>query len=236
MMIKEGVWLILFNQTKTEGQKTFWLGNSLNAESVLKSYLSKISYAYMGIYTGTLPNKVNEWIKNDDKKYENDIIDSIFFIPTIPGFIKEEIKWFVAKLLLNNDYKHCSYQINDWLNYNKLMFGKRYEELNKLLIEKTLKVYRGNHRLYEPIKGYNWQEYDNFLDKIATKCITETLPTYETHIIEMVNTKPVILEKDKTVTDKLLEIECKLRNITKEELINTLISDTAKEIYDIIVE
>lgn len=236
MMIKEGVWLILFNQTKTEGQKTFWLGNSLNAESVLKSYLSKISYAYMRIYTGTLPNKVNEWIKNDDKKYENDIIDSIFFIPTIPGFIKEEIKWFVAKLLLNNDYKHCSYQINDWLNYNKLMFGKRYEELNKLLIEKTLKVYRGNHRLYEPIKGYNWQEYDNFLDKIATKCITETLPTYETHIIEMVNIKPVILEKDKTVTDKLLEIECKLRNITKEELINTLISDTAKEIYDIIVE
>lgn len=228
-MTKEGVYLIFFKKEETEGRNVFWLGSTLDVEGMIKLRLSQMKERNLW----GLPKEVEKICFGKGES----VVDKIFIIPTTSDFTKEEMKWFFGDFLLNNDYEHCTTQLCNWLANNELKFSEKSIKLKEMLYENKLKVYKENGTRYKGTRQYNWCECDNFLNEITINRLVTKPLSYEEILNNTIPTAPtVILEKDKTITDKLLEIECKLRNITKEELINTLISDTAKEIYDIIVE
>lgn len=216
--INEGVWIIMFTN------KRFWIGSSKNIQHHLTSRLSQANKeCYSTRYT-QLPDNVKAILKKEGYV----AIQNIYAI-TSDIYENDILKFLMSKALINNGYEPCVESHKLWMEKHS-NWDFEYSSFIKYAVS-NVKAFKARASLeYEICKDFNWILNMNFLIDLLKP--EKSMPSFDLKLQE-IKKEQAIKNPKRAELSKLLAIESILRDMTKEELIKSLISDKAYEIYKI---
>lgn len=216
--INEGVWIIMFTN------KRFWIGSSKSIQHHLTSKLSQANReCYSTKYT-QLPDDVKAILKE-----EGYIAMQNIYAITSDIYENDMLKFLISKTLINNGYEPCVEAHKLWME-KQAHWCYEYSSYAKYAVS-NIKVFKARASLeYEICKDFNWiLNMDFLIDLLKAE---KSVPSFESKLQEM-KKEQAIKNPKRAELSKLLAIESILRDMSKEELIKSLISDKAYEIYKI---
>lgn len=253
----KGIWIIL-----NEKDKKFWFGTSKDCEQIIRTKLALFD-SYKNPERKLLESfhVQADVIQKAIEVHNGDVAEKIFILDMDTSRIKIKLKEllciskdFVIKYLESLGYD--TYVKNDYTTIR----DHEYKETNKELMDNLIKdgrvrLYTTNDIKYTPKMPFVWDDIsENIIDFVNGK-VANAEPAIKTEItnsiqeeiclgsieeinaIEVIKGVTVILDNE---TEKLLEIQSVLngfeinikRNI--KHLVESFISDKAKQIYDLI--
>lgn len=207
---------------------------------VIRNKLSGINKVLNGNYSPVISSSMQKDILEENRnvadkiyKFEYDEKDLTEHIKNNYMNMREDIKAYIIKEYFDNKE---IYSVAKRTKESTLkVIEKRYEDskdIVKILFKSNIiKINMSIENSYMIMKSFHWLPltYDNILKTMENKTINI--------IPDNINERILKLSNKKTKLNKLLEIECVLRGMdNSDELINSLISDKARKIYELTSE
>lgn len=225
-MRKPGIQIMLNRK-----ENKVWIASGYDIYSILKTKASMLNKHISNNDSGGYKIPVNLKADMDNKKAN--VFDDVYVLT----FDSKNRNKAMQKKLLNALKSYCRYNLckekeiygtEDWYIGNKHL-----AELSEKDIEDNIKI--DNIRIYKITDMQKFMEKEFLYEKITLKDFKEELKCAK-EVIDMKenNTEDdIVIEEIKDI-NKILEIEAVLRGCkNKEELLKSIISDKAYEIYNV---
>lgn len=189
-------------------------------------------------YVGTLPDLLEEEIRNE-KRNVADVIYMFIFDEGMIADIAElqyqrqiktvarAIKVYIRTALFKD---YGIYGSEDPYKHDRHLLHQYNDKITEMFKKGAITIYKSVDNKYEIMKEFNDAVEINYEELLYNKKV-------------QINNDTIFITDNNTVkfnidnkAIKLLKIESKLRDVSINELINSLISDKAKDIYKVIVE
>lgn len=226
---ESGIWIITF---KDNGVNKFWIGAAKNLNHILTHKLSLINKQCNTRMVTSLPVEIKELLRRDKER----CVESIYAFTDVDKVsysmhnLDTTAKFLISKLLMEEGYVPCVQFHKEWMEKNEDKFVFLYPRFKQLIAQEEIGIYKASSTHYEICKDFGWEKSD-FLCKLVWD--NNNILIRE-EVKDMVKEYKENQQKDKL--DKLIEIECILRGITREQLIKTLVSEKAYKLYNVLGE
>lgn len=211
-----------------------------NGLSIIRNKLSGINRALNDEYSTVISSSMKEDIKKENRNIADKIYKFSYNENDLTPHVKsklinvrEDIKAYIIKEFFNTKdiYSISKRTKENTLDNIENSYEKTKGIIKLLFKSNTIKIDMSINNTYSIMKSFHWLSLTHDSIKETTK---------ENKVINIIpdNINERIKNSfNETRQKKLLEIECILRGIDdSNELINSLISDKAKKIYELTVQ
>ena len=228
---ESGIWIITF---KDNGVNKFWIGAAKNLNHILTHKLSLINKQCNTRMVTSLPVEIKELLRKDKEK----CIEGIYAFTDVSRSVnhlelyKQDAiaKFLISKLLMEKGYESCVKFHEEWMHRNEDKFISLYPRFKQSIAQEEIGIYKASSTHYEICKDFGWEKSDFLHDLV----VNDNNILIREEVKDMVKEYKENQQKDEL--DKLIEIDCILREITREQLIMTLISEKAYKLYNVLGE
>lgn len=229
---ESGIWIITF---KDNGVNKFWIGAAKNLNHILTHKLSLINKQCNTRMVTSLPVEIKELLRRDKERCVESIYaftDTSKSVDYLETDKQDSIaKFLISKLLMEEGYIPCVQYHEEWMKKNEDKFIFLYPRFKQLIAQEEIGIYKASSIHYEICKDFGWEESD-FLYKLVWD---------NNNILIRDEVKDIIKEeykenKQEDKLDKLIEIECILRGVSKEVLLREVLSEKAYKLYNVLGE
>lgn len=229
---KSGIWIITF---KDNGVNKFWIGAAKNLNHILTHKLSLINKQCNTRMVTSLPVEIKELLRRDKER----CVESIYAFTSVSKSVdyletdKQDsiAKFLISKLLMEEGYVPCVQYHEEWMKKNEDEFIFLYPRFKQLIVQEEIGIYKASSIHYEICKDFGWEKSD-FLYNLVVNDNNNILIREE--VKNMVKEYKENQQKDEL--DKLIEIECILRGVSKEVLLREVLSEKAYKLYNVLRE
>ena len=229
---KSGIWIITF---KDNGVNKFWIGAAKNLNHILTHKLSLINKQCNTRMVTSLPVEIKELLRRDKEK----CVENIYAFTNVSKSVdyletdKQDsiAKFLISKLLMEEGYVPCVQFHEEWMKKNEDEFIFLYPRFKQLIAQEEIGIYKASSIHYEICKDFGWEKSD-FLYGLVVNDNNNILIREE--VKDMVKEYKENQQKDEL--DKLIEIECILRGVSKEVLLREVLSEKAYKLYNVLRE
>lgn len=229
---ESGIWIITF---KDNGVNKFWIGAAKNLNHILTHKLSLINKQCNTRMVTSLPVEIKELLRRDKEK----CVESIYAFTSVSKSVdyletdKQDsiAKFLISKLLIEEGYVPCVQFHEEWMKKNEDEFIFLYPRFKQLIAQEEIGIYKASSIHYEICKDFGWEKSD-FLYGLVVNDNNNILIREE--VKDMVKEYKENQQKDEL--DKLIEIECILRGVSKEVLLREVLSEKAYKLYNVLRE
>lgn len=228
---ESGIWIITFKDNEVN---KFWIGAAKNLNHILTHKLSLINKQCNTRMVTSLPVEIKELLRRDKER----CVESIYAFTDISKSVdyletdKQDsiVKFLISKLLMEEGYVPCVQFHEEWMEKNEDKFIFLYPRFKQLIAQEKIGIYKASSIHYEICKDFGWEKSD-FLCKLVWD---------NNNILIREEVKNMVEEykenKQEDKLDKLIEIECILRGISKEVLLREVLSEKAYKLYNVLRE
>lgn len=229
---ESGIWIITF---KDNGVNKFWIGAAKNLNHILTHKLSLINKQCNTRMVTSLPVEIKELLRRDKERCVESIYaftDASKSVDYLETDKQDSIaKFLISKLLMEEGYIPCVQYHEEWMKKNEDKFIFLYPRFKQLIAQEEIGIYKASSIHYEICKDFGWEKSD-FLYKLVWD---------NNNILIRDEVKDMIKEeykenKQEDKLDKLIEIECILRGVSKEVLLREVLSEKAYKLYNVLGE
>lgn len=229
---ESGIWIITF---KDNGVNKFWIGAAKNLNHILTHKLSLINKQCNTRMVTSLPVEIKELLRRDKERCVESIYaftDTSKSVDYLETDKQDSIaKFLISKLLMEEGYIPCVQYHEEWMKKNEDKFIFLYPRFKQLIAQEEIGIYKASSIHYEICKDFGWEKSD-FLYKLVWD---------NNNILIRDEVKDIIKEeykenKQEDKLDKLIEIECILRGVSKEVLLREVLSEKAYKLYNVLGE
>lgn len=229
---ESGIWIITF---KDNGVNKFWIGAAKNLNHILTHKLSLINKQCNTRMVTSLPVEIKELLRRDKERCVESIYaftDASKSVDYLETDKQDSIaKFLISKLLMEEGYIPCVQYHEEWMKKNEDKFIFLYPRFKQLIAQEEIGIYKASSIHYEICKDFGWEKSD-FLYKLVWD---------NNNILIRDEVKDIIKEeykenKQEDKLDKLIEIECILRGVSKEVLLREVLSEKAYKLYNVLGE
>ncbi len=232
LMNKSGIWIITF---KDNGVNKFWIGAAKNLNHILTHKLSLINKQCNTRMVTSLPVEIKELLTRNKER----CVESIYAFTNVSKSVdyletdKQDsiAKFLISKLLIEEGYVPCVQFHEEWMEKNEDKFIFLYPRFKQLIAQEEIGIYKASSIHYEICKDFGWEKSD-FLYGLVVNDNNNILIREE--VKDMVKEYKENQQKDEL--DKLIEIECILRGVSKEVLLREVLSEKAYKLYNVLRE
>lgn len=229
---KSGIWIITFKDNEVN---KFWIGTAKNLNHILTHKLSLINKQCNTRMVTSLPVEIKELLRRDKEK----CVESIYAFTSVNKSVdyletdKQDsiAKFLISKLLMEEGYVPCVQFHEEWMEKNEDKFIFLYPRFKQLIAQEEIGIYKAFSTHYEICKDFGWEKSD-FLYGLVVNDNNNILIREE--VKNMVKEYKENQQEDKL--DKLIEIECILRGVSKEVLLREVLSEKAYKLYNVLKE
>ncbi len=229
---KSGIWIITFKDNEVN---KFWIGTAKNLNHILTHKLSLINKQCNTRMVTSLPVEIKELLRRDKEK----CVESIYAFTSVSKSVdyletdKQDsiAKFLISKLLIEEGYVPCVQFHEEWMEKNEDKFIFLYPRFKQLIAQEEIGIYKASSIHYEICKDFGWEKSD-FLYGLVVNDNNNILIREE--VKDMVKEYKENQQKDEL--DKLIEIECILRGVSKEVLLREVLSEKAYKLYNVLRE
>lgn len=229
---KSGIWIITF---KDNGVNKFWIGAAKNLNHILTHKLSLINKQCNTRMVTSLPVEIKELLRRDKER----CVESIYAFTSVSKSVdyletdKQDsiAKFLISKLLMEEGYVPCVQFHEEWMEKNEDKFIFLYPRFKQLIAQEEIGIYKASSIHYEICKDFGWEKSDFLYDLVVND---------NNNILIREEVKDMVKEykenQQKDELDKLIEIECILRGVSKEVLLREVLSEKAYKLYNVLRE
>lgn len=229
---ESGIWIITFKDNEVN---KFWIGTAKNLNHILTHKLSLINKQCNTRMVTSLPVEIKELLTRDKEGcVENiyaftDLSKSVNYLETHNQDVIA--KFLISKLLMEKGYEPCVKFHEEWMQRNEDRYTFLYPTFKQLIAQEEIGIYKAFSTHYEICKDFGWEKSD-FLYNLVVNDNNNILIREE--VKNMVKEYKENQQKDEL--DKLIEIECILRGVSKEVLLREVLSEKAYKLYNVLRE
>lgn len=230
---KSGIWIITFKDNEVN---KFWIGTAKNLNHILTHKLSLINKQCNTRMVTSLPVEIKELLRRDKEK----CVESIYAFTSVSKSVdyletdKQDsiAKFLISKLLIEEGYVPCVQFHEEWMEKNEDKFIFLYPRFKQLIAQEEIGIYKASSIHYEICKDFGWEKSDFLYGLVVNDNNNNILIREE--VKDMVKEYKENQQKDEL--DKLIEIECILRGVSKEVLLREVLSEKAYKLYNVLRE
>lgn len=223
---ESGIWIMTF---KDNGVNKFWIGVAKNLNYTLTHKLSLINKQCNTRMVTSLPVEIKELLREKKEK----CIESIYAFTSVDYLESykqdSKAKFLISKLLMEEGYVPCVQFHEEWMKKNEDEFISLYPRFKQLIAQEEIGIYKASSIHYETCKDFEWKKSD-FLYKLVWNNNNNLI---REEVKDMIK-EEYKENKQEDKLDKLIEIECILRGVSKEVLLREVLSEKAYKLYNVL--
>lgn len=223
---ESGIWIMTF---KDNGVNKFWIGVAKNLNYTLTHKLSLINKQCNTRMVTSLPVEIKELLRKKKEK----CIESIYAFTSVDYLESykqdSKAKFLISKLLMEEGYVPCVQFHEEWMKKNEDEFISLYPRFKQLIAQEEIGIYKASSIHYETCKDFEWKKSD-FLYKLVWNNNNNLI---REEVKDMIK-EEYKENKQEDKLDKLIEIECILRGVSKEVLLREVLSEKAYKLYNVL--
>ena len=223
---ESGIWIMTF---KDNGVNKFWIGVAKNLNYTLTHKLSLINKQCNTIMVTSLQVEIKYLLRDKKEK----CIESIYAFTSVDYLESykqdSKAKFLISKLLMEEGYVPCVQFHEEWMKKNEDEFISLYPRFKQLIAQEEIGIYKASSIHYETCKDFEWKKSD-FLYKLVWNNNNNLI---REEVKDMIK-EEYKENKQEDKLDKLIEIECILRGVSKEVLLREVLSEKAYKLYNVL--